>query len=207
MTERERRAAHAAHHLLARAKALDAELAGAGFRPPSPPPPPLPVEEPAAQIADGMAQFDALLTDPDLNATCRTLYRDGHHARAVEEAFKFLANHVKGRSGEAMRDGQDLMLHVFNLENPVLRLNGLRRVSERDEQAGYRFMLAGAMTGIRNPRAHEHTLRDQADVALEMLVMANHLMRVVRRSTRVRRGRGSRARLGRRSAAIADTEA
>lgn len=140
-----------------------------------------------------MTQFDALVTDPDLGATCRTLYRDGHHARAVEEAFKFLANAIKGRSGEITRDGQDLMLHVFNPDHPVLRLNDLRRVSEKDEQAGYRFMFAGAMTGIRNPRAHEHALDDQADVALEMLVMANHFMRVVRRSTRVRRRRAARA--------------
>jgi len=191
MTAGERRAARSAHDLLARAKALDAELAGAGFRPPPTPPATPPVARPATQAADPMAQFDGLITDPDLNATCRSLFRDGHHARAVEEAFKFLANAVKGRSGEATRDGQDLMLHVFSLDKPVLRLNELRRVSQRDEQAGYRFILAGAMTGIRNPRAHEHTLRDQEDVALEMLVMANHLMRVVRRSTRVRRRRAA----------------
>jgi uncharacterized protein (TIGR02391 family) len=191
MTEGERRARRAAYDVLARAKSLDAELAGAGFRPPSRPPTAPLAAAPTAQPADPMGQFDALVTDPDLNAWCRTLYRDGHHARAVEEAFKFLANHVKGQAGDATRDGQDLMLHVFSVENPVLRLNDLRRTSQRDEQAGYRFMLAGAMTGIRNPRAHEHTLRDQADVALEMLVLANHLMRVVRRSTRVRRRRAN----------------
>lgn len=194
MTAGDRRATRSAHDLLARAKALDAELVGAGFRPPGPLPNPPLTEQPPIPQADPMALFDALVTDPDLNTTCRTLYRDGHHARSVEEAFKFLANAVKGRSGEATRDGQDLMLHVFSIENPILRLSQLRRVSEKDEQAGYRFMLAGAMTGIRNPRAHEHTLRDQADIALEMLVMANHLMRVVRRSTRVRRRRATPAR-------------
>jgi uncharacterized protein (TIGR02391 family) len=188
MTGSDRRSLRNAHELLARAKALDAEVAGAGFRPPAA----VAVEATTADEPDPLAQFDALVSDPDLNATCRTLFRDGHHARAVEEAFKFLANSVKGRSGEATRDGQDLMLHVFSVDNPVLRLNDLRRVSERDEQAGYRFMLAGAMTGIRNPRAHEHNLRDQQDVALEMLVLANHLMRVVRRSTRVRRRRRAR---------------
>jgi uncharacterized protein (TIGR02391 family) len=131
--------------------------------------------------------FDALVSDPDLSATARTLFRDGHYARAVEEAFKFLANVVKGRANQPTRDGSDLMMHVFDLDNPVLRLNRLRSVSERNEQRGYRFILAGAMTGIRNPRAHEHSLRDEADVALEMLILANHLMRAVRRSTRVRR--------------------
>ena len=134
-----------------------------------------------------MAKFDALVTDLDLNATTRTLYRDGHHARAVEEGFKFLANAVKGRAGDGTRDGRDLMFHVFSLDDPVLRVNRLRGTSQRDEQEGYKFIFGGAMQGIRNPRAHEHTLRDEADVALEMLVLANHLMRAVRRSTRVRR--------------------
>jgi uncharacterized protein (TIGR02391 family) len=109
----------------------------------------------------------------------------------VEEAFKFLANVVKGRAGQELRDGADLMLHVFNPDAPVLRLSRLRSTSERDEQTGYRFIFAGAMTGIRNPRAHEHTLRDEADIALEMLVLANHLMRAVRRSTRVRNRRAT----------------
>jgi uncharacterized protein (TIGR02391 family) len=138
-----------------------------------------------------MAQFDALINDPDLNATTRTLYRDAHYARAVEEGFKFLANAVKGRAGDAARDGRDLMFHVFSLDDPVLRVNRLRSTSQRDEQEGYRFIFGGAMQGIRNPRAHEHTLRDEADVALEMLVLANHLMRAVRRSTRVRRRRAT----------------
>jgi uncharacterized protein (TIGR02391 family) len=166
---------------------LDAEIVGAGFRPPGTES--RVVESAATPSPEPLDQFDALVTDPDLNATCRTLFRDGHYARSVEEAFKFLANAVKGRSGETTRDGQDPMLHVFSVDSPVLRLNELRRVSQRDEQAGYRFMLPGAMTGIRNPRAHEHDVRDQADVALEMLVLANHFMRVVRRSTRARRRR------------------
>ena len=34
-----------------------------------------------------------------------------------------------------------------------------------------------AMTGIRNPRAHESQLADTPESALEMIVLANHLMR------------------------------
>jgi uncharacterized protein (TIGR02391 family) len=136
-----------------------------------------------------MVLFDTLVTDADLSAATRTLYRDGHYARAVEEAFKFLDNAVRGRAGEDALDGQALMLHVFDPGAPVLRLSSLRSTSQRNEQAGYRFMFAGAMTGIRNPRAHEYAIVDEANVALEMLVIANHLMRVLRRSTRTRRAR------------------
>ena len=142
-----------------------------------------------------MARFDAVVTDVDLRAATRTLYRQGHFARAVEEAFKFLNNAVKGRANDANRDGQDLMLHVFDLQGPALRLSRLRSQSERDQQAGYRFIFAGVMTGIRNPRAHDHALVDEPNVALEMLVLANHLMRLVAGSTRTTRGRSRRVRV------------
>lgn len=39
--------------------------------------------------------FDALITNKRLNKTVKKLYQDGHHARAVEEAYKFLDNIVK----------------------------------------------------------------------------------------------------------------
>lgn len=34
--------------------------------------------------------FDQLVTDKALKKTVEKLYRDGHHARAVEEAYKLL---------------------------------------------------------------------------------------------------------------------
>jgi uncharacterized protein (TIGR02391 family) len=177
--------------LLRVAKALDAELAGAGFRPPAAP---AAASQQLTEAAppDPLTLFDALVTDTDLSAATRTLFRDGHYARAVEEAYKFLNSAVRGRAGESTRDGQALMLHVFDPDAPVLRLSPLRTQSQKDEQSGYRFVFAGVMTGIRNPRAHEYALRDDADVALEMLVTANHLMRAVRRSTRPRRIRRPR---------------
>jgi hypothetical protein len=36
-------------------------------------------------------------------------------------------------------------------------------------------LLAGAMQGIRNPRAHEHTWVDDRDTAIELLTLASHL--------------------------------
>ena len=38
-------------------------------------------------------------------------------------------------------------------------------------------IFAGVMAGIRNPRAHEHELEDEPEVALELIILANHLMR------------------------------
>jgi uncharacterized protein (TIGR02391 family) len=132
--------------------------------------------------------YDWLMSSDPLRSATRKLFMDGHYAEAVEEAYKCVNNTVKGKSGLS-RDGQDLMHHAFSEQNPVLKLNALRTTSERDEQAGYRLVFAGCMTGIRNPRAHGHDLREDPQAALELMVWANHLMRVVARARRVRQRR------------------
>lgn len=134
--------------------------------------------------------YNNLVTSKALRDTTRKLFVDGHYARAVEEAYKCLNNTVKAKSGLSM-DGQDLMNQAFSLKNPVLKLSALKTDSQKDEQLGYMLILGGCMTGIRNPRAHEHQLWDLPDVALEMLAWANHLMRVVGRAKRARKRRNS----------------
>ena len=121
--------------------------------------------------------FDELITCKEICDVSRTLFCDQHYARAVEEAFKCLNNLTKEKSGMTNKDGADLMNQVFSANNPILRLNKFGSKSEKDEQLGYMQIYAGSMTGIRNPRAHEHDLRDDPKVALELLVIANHLMR------------------------------
>ena len=121
--------------------------------------------------------FDELVTNDSLRQASASLFLDGYYARAVEEAFKCLNNAVKDKSGNTDRDGAPLMRAVFSPNAPILKLNPLQSPSERDEQQGYMELFAGAMTGIRNPRAHEHSLVDAGEVALELLILANHLMR------------------------------
>lgn len=127
-------------------------------------------------------RFDQLVTSDLLRQSSRALFADGHYARAVEEAFKCLNNAVKDKSGDTARDGAPLMRAVFSPNAPILKLNSLQSQSDRDEQQRYMDLFAGSMTGIRNPRAHEHSLVDAAEVALELLVLANHLMRKLNQS-------------------------
>lgn len=47
--------------------------------------------------------------------------------------------------------------------------------SEYDIQEGYMHMFAGAMQGMRNPKAHENDIIDKAD-ALRKLAVASMLM-------------------------------
>ena len=135
---------------------------------------------------DLVGLYDILIKSEELRSATRKLFLDGHYARAVEEAYKCVNNTVKAKS-RLRKDGQDLMNQAFSEKNPVLKLSNLRTTSQKDEQIGYMLILGGCMTGIRNPRAHEYQKADSPVVALEMLVWANHLMRVVDKTKRAKR--------------------
>ncbi|MDR3510337.1 MAG: TIGR02391 family protein [Caulobacteraceae bacterium] len=47
----------------------------------------------------------------------------------------------------------------------------------------YHRLFSGAMLGIRNPVTHEFNWVDSPDVALELLVFAQHLMRKAKAAT------------------------
>ena len=130
-----------------------------------------------------LAQFDASVTDSGLRGVCRSLFKGGYYTLAVQQAYIYIANMVRERSGLADKDGADLMRAVFSPKNPVLRLNKLESRSDGNEQQGYMEIFAGTMIGIRNPRAHEHDIEDGPEEAWEMLVMANRLMRMLNRAT------------------------
>ena len=127
--------------------------------------------------------FDALINDDGLRRFCRSLFADGYYALAVERAYIYVCNWVSKQSGRADKDGADLMRTVFSPKNPVLKLNNLQSRSDENQQQGYMHIFEGVMTGIRNPRAHECDLEDSAEEALEMLVIASHLIRMLKRST------------------------
>lgn len=135
---------------------------------------------------DEVTLFDSLITETVLRDTTRQLFLDGYYALSVEEAFKCLNNVVKSRSG-ITADGAGLMRTVFSLKNPILKINALKTVSQHDQQLGYMDIFAGCMTGIRNPRAHEHRYLDEPYVALELLALANHLLRMVNNAKRSHR--------------------
>ena len=129
-----------------------------------------------------LMQFDAVVKDDGLRRVCGRLFAGGHYALAVQQACIYFANMVSKTSGRADKDGADLMWTVFSPHNPVLRLNDLQTKSDKNEQQGYMEIFAGAMTGIRNPRAHEHDIEDSPEDAFALLVFYDHLMRMLNNS-------------------------
>lgn len=126
--------------------------------------------------------FLRIVTDSGLQKKTEKLFRDGHHARAVEEAYKYLDNIVKkaAKPSDKKLTGAPLMQKAFSADNPLLKINAGETQSENDEQKGYLQIFAGSMTGIRNPRAHESDWEDNEERAIELLTLANHLVIRVR---------------------------
>lgn len=122
--------------------------------------------------------YDEMVTNALLKKKTERLFKDGYHARAVEEAFKLLDNIVKRRAGLSATEltGASLMQKAFSPKQPILRINEGVTSSEQNEQAGYMQILSGCMTGIRNPRAHDSDWEDTEQRALQLLSFANHLI-------------------------------
>jgi len=74
--------------------------------------------------------------------------------------------------------GYKLMMLAFNEANPKIRLNGLLTASDKDEQMGFRFIFAGSMSAIRNPRGHDLRV-DPIDLCLDHLSFASVLLRTL----------------------------
>lgn len=119
--------------------------------------------------------FDERNIHPELSKVSIKLFNNGHYSQATFEAFKFLDIQVKKLSG-INESGQKLMMAAFTDTNPKIRLTPLSTQSEIDEQLGYRFIFAGSMSAIRNPRGHDITT-DPIDRCLDHLSFASVLLR------------------------------
>ena len=62
---------------------------------------------------------------------------------------------VRSRSGQEM-DGATLMHAAFSLKNPIIVLADLSTQTGKDQQQGYMELFAGAMSAVRNPKAHDN---------------------------------------------------
>jgi uncharacterized protein (TIGR02391 family) len=106
----------------------------------------------------------------------RSLFDTQHYAEAVFAALRELNTAVKVKSGQTSgkRDGAELMTFVFSKDNPVLVFGDLATENGRNEQLGYMHIFAGAIIGIRNPKAHTN-LRITPTRALQQLFLASLL--------------------------------
>lgn len=120
--------------------------------------------------------FLITIKEPEILTVSQDLFVAGFYSQAIHESFKALEKFIskKASLGQA---GVTLMENVFSPNNPKLFWTSRQTLSEKDEQAGYMKIYAGAMQGIRNPVAHEIDWVDDAERALELIAFAQHLLR------------------------------
>jgi uncharacterized protein (TIGR02391 family) len=115
---------------------------------------------------------------PRIKALARPRFEAGFFGDAVETVFKETNDAVKlivrDQTGKEL-DGHGLMTTAFSPSNPIIRLNSLVTDSDRSMQQGYMEIFAGAMTGIRNPKAHGN-LNPEPRRALHLIALASLLL-------------------------------
>lgn len=118
------------------------------------------------------------LLHPRVAQTARPRFESGHFADAVEAAFKeinaIVKDLVRRKTGKEL-DGSDLMNNAFSPGKPLISLDDLSTESGRDIQQGFMLIFSGAMTGIRNPKAHAN-ISISRERAIHFLFLASLLM-------------------------------
>lgn len=132
--------------------------------------------EASSAPAGGLHPFDERNIHPALPPVVRELFDDGHYSQATFEAYKFVDSEVQRHSGLG-ESGFRLMMQAFDEASPLVQLTPLSNQSETDEQHGYRFMFAGSVRAIRNPRGHQHSVIGSPDQCLDHLGLASLLLR------------------------------
>ncbi len=126
--------------------------------------------------AGGAHPFDSHNIHPSVSSVSIRLFDDGHYSQATFETYKFLDKEVQRIAGSTV-SGKDLMMKAFAPDKPMIQLTPLNSASDRDEQDGYKFLFAGSIIAIRNPRGHEVGLPDSPDECLDHLSLASLLLR------------------------------
>ncbi len=132
--------------------------------------------ETEAESLQAQHPFDERNIHQAFPITVRQLFDDGHYSQATFEAFKFIDKEIQRISG-LPETGFKLMMQVFAESSPAIQLTPNSTTSEKDEQKGYRFLFAGGILAIRNPRGHEYSLKDSPDLCLDHLALASLLLR------------------------------
>jgi len=119
--------------------------------------------------------YDAIKLHPKITNVSRELFKDGHYAQAIFEAYKAVENFVQDKSGETLY-GTNLMEKVFNEENPIIKVPEAGHY-HKDIQRGFRHLFVGASQGIRNPKAHKEVIQKDPYITLQYLAFFSFLLK------------------------------
>lgn len=134
------------------------------------------IEDRTSDDRSGTTTYARSVVEPEIVDVSRDLFASGHYTLAVNQAFLAIDKFVAHKSG-LNQSGTVLMDQAFSSKEPRLAWSERKEKSEIDEHRGYHQIYVGAMLGIRNPTAHEFGWIDDPEHALELLMIAQHLLR------------------------------
>jgi uncharacterized protein (TIGR02391 family) len=137
----------------------------------------LSLPSPTVEASEPASVFKRLVVEPEIQSVSSDLFASGHYNLAVAESFKAVDKFVGERVPHLTQTGTTLMDQVFSPSSPQLRWSAMNTQSQVDEQRGYHRLYSGAMLGIRNPTTHEFGWVEEPELALELVVFAQHLLR------------------------------
>lgn len=118
---------------------------------------------------------------PQIRYVSEKLYTNGSYANAACDAFIEINARVKklfcilNPGASKVPDGDAAMTNVFSVNAPMLQFCDQSTETGRNIQKGFMQMLAGAMSALRNPKAHENIEISQED-AIRRIMLASMLM-------------------------------
>jgi uncharacterized protein (TIGR02391 family) len=113
---------------------------------------------------------------PTIREDVWSLYHRAKYDTAVFEAMKAVEVAVREAAGLTAADiGKDLMRKAFDVKSGPLT----DTAAEPAERQARSDLFAGAIGSYKNPHSHRNVDLDDPDEAAEIIMLANHLLRIV----------------------------
>jgi uncharacterized protein (TIGR02391 family) len=113
---------------------------------------------------------------PKIREDVWALYHRGKYETAVFEAMKAVEVSVREAAGLSAKDiGTALMRKAFDPEVGPLT----DKSTEKAEREARSHLFTGAIGSYKNPHSHRNVVLDDPDEAAEIILLANHLLRIV----------------------------
>lgn len=128
----------------------------------------------AFRQAEQRAHFPTTILHRELRGATYDAFVSGNFQQAVAEAFRVVEVRVRDASGlEGI--GVPLMREAFNVDTGPLR----SEATDRGEREALPHLFAGAFGWVRNPASHRDAPVDDVAHAIEQLMLASLLLRIV----------------------------
>lgn len=133
-------------------------------------------KEPDVKRAFSTRRIPKETLHPTIREDVWALYHRGKYDTAVFEAMKAVEVAVRAVSGLPVKEiGTSLMRTAFDPQSG--RLTDM--TAEKAEREARSALFAGAIGSYKNPHSHRNVALDDPDEAAEIIMLANHLLRIV----------------------------